>query len=152
MNQLYLPTGRAEFNQTTCGFHTAFQCLESPEKRFGATLPLLMLCKMAGCFYKFLTTTVAFSFLEHASLTFLKRNFELRAGRNKPCLCASLTACCQPTSSLKAVQQHSKYIYKWSFLEIKHLAKKPVDTFLPRSKQESCFAKLLRVAGLVLFK
>lgn len=120
-------------------------------KRFGATLPFPKLCETAACSYQFLTTTVAFSFLEHASLTFFKGNFELKAGRNKPCLCVILTACCQTTFSLKAVQWHSKHICKWPFLEIKHLAKKTVDTCLPRSKQESCFAKLLRVAGLVLF-
>ena len=118
---------------------------------------LVLLCpfshcvKRTGCFYQLLTTTVAFSFLEHPSLTFFKRNFELKAGRNKPCLCVSLTACCQPTFSLKAVQQHSKQSTKRPLLEIKHLAKKTADTFLPRRKQESCFAKLLRVAGLVLF-
>lgn len=148
MNQLPLPTSRAE---TTHGFHTAFQCLESTEKRFGGTLPLLTRCKTAGCSYRLLTTTAAFPFLEHASMTFFKRNFELKAGRNKPCLCVILTACCQPTFSLKAVQQRSKHIYKWPLLEIKHLAKKTADTFLPKSKQESCLAKLLRVAGLVLF-
>lgn len=109
---------QAELNLTkVCMLFNALNLL-----RFGATLPFLMVCKMAGCFYQFLTTTVASSFLEHASLTSFKRNFELKAGRNKPCLCVSLTAHCQPTFSLKAVQQHSNHIYIWPLLQRKHLS------------------------------
>lgn len=82
---------------------------------------------------------------------FPQQIFELREGGNNPCLCVSLSEHATSQHFPLKLYSSTENICKQTVLEINCLAKETVETCPPRSKQESCFAKLLRVAGWVLF-